>query len=1048
MSVKNQYTFLSWARKGLVNSISPVPAGTSRATVRLDVLVNGQTVSQTIQVLGPQDIIGMNADMVVRTEPRNQITDYEPNYLPFIEFYEEDFPWRYAPRTPDGAKLQPWLTLVVLKADEFDADDRSHPLPSFKIKKDAAQLFPPADQLWAWAHVHVNGEVLNAAGLDTVVGQNPDHAYSRLFSPRKLKPETAYQAFLVPTYELGRLAGLGLAADSAAQFGKASFEGKGAGTAFPYYYRWYFHTGKAGDFEYLLSLLEPFTADKNIGKRDMDVTRPGFDSEWTEPALPRLGLEGALKSPLMVPTAWPPAPPTPRPEFENDLERLLNLPEKLVQEGVETPVVSIPFYGSKHILQKTISITNDPTKDFWLTELNRDPRTRTAAGFGTKVVQTQQENLMKKAWEQVKNIKELNQKIRYVQVAMRAGQQLFVKHLVNLNPAKALGITALLHTKITNSPTTIRYAIGQSSLPVAATSAAFRRITRPGGTLMRRLGGVETGQLVEGLNAGKLTAAPPAPVPKDTNLWEDVFNATENPSVFPAWLQKILASLSPWLIFFLFLLLAGLLFWAGAWVVGLGLIGAGIVAFGAIRYARQQEKIQLARNASQLTPELVDSLLPNADFQVIAANADRQPDQSQPGGGLFNGGNSDEAERFRAATKNLFGFVGQIPLPQPLRRPLDLAKIQNRVYEVIEPRMAIARRFASYAVFPGIGQTLPAQLPEIIVPVMAYPDFKEAMYKPLRDLGEENICPGIGRIPTNKITLLLTNQPFVESYLVGLNHEMGRELLWREYPTDQRGSYFRTFWEKSGFIVPDPTLSEAQKAEKEKDIPRIHTWRKQSQLGSHPNPAPASGQKVEEKVVLTIRSDLFKRYPNTVVFAQRAKWLNQPAKTREMDETLEVNPGQSYNTNIIKTPLFGAEFLPDIKCFGFDLTLAQARGTDQDPGWYFVIMERPGEPRFGLDEPPADFNFAVPGSIKLWNELHWGHITPTKVAYEQLEALNMSQLRTPVLNGPLPTDPDDQAQRSEDDAHAWGTQSASLAYILYQAPVKVAVHATEMLEGL
>ena len=33
--------------------------------------------------------------------------------------------------------------------------------------------------------------------------------------------------------------------------------------------------------------------------------------------------------------------------------------------------------------------------------------------------------------------------------------------------------------------------------------------------------------------------------------------------------------------------------------------------------------------------------------------------------------------------------------------------------------------------------------------------------------------------------------------MVGLNHEMARELLWREYPTDQRGSYFRQFWDAS-----------------------------------------------------------------------------------------------------------------------------------------------------------------------------------------------------------------------------------------------------------
>ena len=38
--------------------------------------------------------------------------------------------------------------------------------------------------------------------------------------------------------------------------------------------------------------------------------------------------------------------------------------------------------------------------------------------------------------------------------------------------------------------------------------------------------------------------------------------------------------------------------------------------------------------------------------------------------------------------------------------------------------------------------------------------------------------------------------------MVGLNHEFARELLWREFPTDQRGSYFRQFWDPSEVHQP------------------------------------------------------------------------------------------------------------------------------------------------------------------------------------------------------------------------------------------------------
>ena len=88
-----------------------------------------------------------------------------------------------------------------------------------------------------------------------------------------------------------------------------------------------------------------------------------------------------------------------------------------------------------------------------------------------------------------------------------------------------------------------------------------------------------------------------------------------------------------------------------------------------------------------------------------------------------------------------------------------------------------------------------------------------------------------------------TNQEFIESYLVGLNHEFARELLWNEYPTDMQGSYFRQFWDVSS--VPNVDDKDAKQfAEDLKDIPRIHQWDKISELGSH-NQRDAQGDKTQ-----------------------------------------------------------------------------------------------------------------------------------------------------------------------------------------------------------
>ena len=113
------------------------------------------------------------------------------------------------------------------------------------------------------------------------------------------------------------------------------------------------------------------------------------------------------------------------------------------------------------------------------------------------------------------------------------------------------------------------------------------------------------------------------------------------------------------------------------------------------------------------------------------------------------------------------------------------------------------------------------------VEAMAYPEIDLPMYKPLADYSSELFLPNINFIEQNSISLLETNQEFIESYMVGLNHEFSRELMWREYPTDQRGSYFRQFWEAQGFHDTD-NLSPEELKEKLRDIPPIHTWLKRS----------------------------------------------------------------------------------------------------------------------------------------------------------------------------------------------------------------------------
>jgi hypothetical protein len=235
-------------------------------------------------------------------------------------------------------------------------------------------------------------------------------------------------------------------------------------------------------------------------------------------------------------------------------------------------------------------------------------------------------------------------------------------------------------------------------------------------------------------------------------------------------------------------------------------------------------------------------------------------------------------------------------------------------------------------------------------------------------------------------------------------------------------------------------LEARQLAEKLRDIRPIHTWPTTTQLGEHDNRAAESA---DGRIVLVIRGDLLKRYPNTIVYAQAAKWGPSPERTDKLvlwDETAEISAAGTNNPNI-RYPLFKAEVRPDLHFIGFNLTLEQVRG---DPalaetaetragipasrlGWFFVLKEVVGEARFGLDEnipPPAQ------RSAERWDNFAWENLGSVK-------RINvMSPFSKPLVGS------------ANTAGLAWGSNAADMAAILYQKPVMVAVHAREMLKNL
>ncbi|MEU4446936.1 hypothetical protein AB0K14_19455 [Actinosynnema sp. NPDC050801] len=1010
------YSFLPWLRQGLAGRITEQDGdtnATSRASVHVQLDLHGEpvgdgqplltSIGRDVQLYGPGDVIGLDRRVIMREEPRGWITDVEPNFLAHVEFYDESLPWRYTPAAPDPAelRLRPWLTLVVLEEvpdgnpPEFTEGGHvtGRPLPHIDLADLA--LLPPAADLWAWAHVHLNTDLATTPGADVpealraLLDEHPDRAYSRLICPRRLRTGAAYHAFLVPTFETGRLAGLGLD-PATAPYATASAwapypDGhRPASSSMPIYHRWYFRTGAERDFETLVRLLEPRPVDNRVGVRDLDVRDPGQNLPGIDD--PALGGMLKLGGALRVPRAnfseqewevveryenWADADEAQ--PFRTALGAWLTLPDDYQSEGGDPdPLITAPIYASWHALTRRLLVDRDGTPadpdDNWVHELNLDPRHRVAAGFGTRVVQDQQERFMAAAWEQVGDVLAANRRIRFAQLAMEVAALWQAEQLAPLaaaRPGRLLAITAPTHRHVRHDGVTVRHLRTGSLVPPALTSAAMRRLTRPGSRLMRSLlfdKNVRPDNLVERVNEALVSAAPLRPTPPGLVTTDDLADA------------------------------------------------AGDGALDVIR-------------PESLTREMLDRTKRLPDFAI-----------TEPGGrDHFEPGerDSETAVKLKEALRgwhDLHTAGAAIDAKQPKPGPVDLPGLAGGVVAALDPLVTVPRRtWYGISVPPRITE----QLDEDFGEVMAYPEFDVPMYESLKDISAELFLPNLDLIQQNTLTLLETNQKFIESYLVGLNHEFGRELLWREYPTDQRGSFFRQFWDPRGAVTP-AGLTEDERRELLRDIPPINTWLRHSGLGEHDH--REQQVEAEEEVVLVIRGELLKKYPNAVIYAQKAQWPGgDQTKEREL---VPLTPAQEADPprSVLRTPLYAAKIDPDITFLGFDLTVAEAH---TGAGWFFVIRERPGEARFGLDlaRDPATLAQTV-------NDLVWSDTGTQPGGF----------LPACALGPPLPLDPVGPGEAEKEDQHdedvavaATPASAARWAYLLYQAPVMVAVHATEML---
>ncbi len=244
--------------------------------------------------------------------------------------------------------------------------------------------------------------------------------------------------------------------------------------------------------------------------------------------------------------------------------------------------------------------------------------------------------------------------------------------------------------------------------------------------------------------------------------------------------------------------------------------------------------------------------------------------------------------------------------------------------------------------------------------------------------------------------------------MVGANDEMGRTLLFNEYPTDQRGSYFRQFWDVRGVQNPGP------------DINAIAQWPTTAELGSN-----STRPGIDTYLVLILRAELLRRYPNTIIYAVQAQWNADGSRSVPTKDPVELHP------EFLGSLGEGAGF------WGLKLAAKEARGAgapiEGPAGWYFAIQEHTSEPRFGL-EPP---NTAFATSPNSWLALAWSDLAADANALAQVGYVDLG---TALPNVGSVVDPKNAKWHV-----AEGARASDLAYITYREPARLLVHASRMI---
>ena len=631
----------------------------------------------------------------------------------------------------------------------------------------------------------------------------------------------------------------------------------------PCYHSWTFTTGE-GDFATIAEALRP-TSSAGFGIAPL--TYPPTNAGLT--------IRGALTAIGSSDATLPSAVGT-------DLASLRT-------QGTDSkgrPIVGLPLYGAPW--------DDDPRSTAWGGPLNDDPRQRGVAGLGAWAGIELQEDIADAATEQLGALEIAAQRIRHLALGVTATRALWANRLPT-DPAHRLQLFGPALRRIVTSTGTVHERITAPDRPLAAgfLSSAARRVLRPGParTALAKPNALLPSAL---LAAANTCPAPPPRAPQGlphTDVrWRDL----------DRWLRDGVAGQR--------ISREGLLGLMGRFRVpdeerpdrldrgfpDRGLPGRGLPRRpprpGPLSSAITQLLDRVRQQGALPTFALLQLLDP------IPAPDGKVPPLEQRLAGFD--ATPDEA--------SVIDLARTLLTKAPVRpcKPVDLQQLDKRLRDAIDPTVTqpfVASRILG--TFSGL-QGPPLAPPEICL------DFDVPAWRFLRDRAPNWLLPGGGALELDSVIGVETNPVFVDAFLAGFNQQVLGELRFRNYPLSSHCTPARVFWGRTsaaaGTIIDD--------------VDAIESW-PDSALGQDDHrPAAAAGN----DLVLVFRTQLFHRYPSTLVYVAPAQTTTtgDPDWTKDPDFTAP------------RFPVFQGKLTDDVVFFGFDVDADEAATS-------WIVLEQP-----------------------------------------------------------------------------------------------------------